>query len=36
LGLTHLVVDFRRDNLAQMLDTLDLMVTEIRPAVQAG
>jgi probable F420-dependent oxidoreductase len=36
LGLTHLVVDFRRDSLAQMLDTLDLMVTEIRPAVQAG
>ena len=36
LGLTHLVVDFRRDNLSQMLDTLDLMATEIRPAVQAG
>jgi probable F420-dependent oxidoreductase len=36
LGLTHLVVDFRRDSLAQMLETLDLMVTEIRPAVQAG
>ena len=36
LGLAHLVVDFRRDNLAQMLDILDLMVTEIRPAVQAG
>ena len=36
LGLTHLVVDFRRDNLAQMLDILDLMVTEIRPAVQAS
>ena len=36
LGLTHLVVDFRRDNLAQMLDILDLMVTQIRPAVQAG
>ena len=28
LGLTHLVVDFRRDNLAQMLDILDLMVTQ--------
>ncbi len=36
LGLTHLVVDFRRDNLAQMLETLDLIVTEIRPAVQAA
>ena len=36
LGLTHLVVDFRRDNLTQMLETLDLMVTEIYPAVQAG
>ena len=36
LGLTHLEVDFRRDSLAQMLEILDLMVTEIRPAVQAG
>jgi probable F420-dependent oxidoreductase len=36
LGLTHLVIDFRRDSLAQMLETLDLMVTEIRPAVQVG
>jgi hypothetical protein len=36
LGLTHLVVDFRRDSLAQMLEILDLMMTEIRPAVQAG
>jgi probable F420-dependent oxidoreductase len=36
LGLTHLVVDFRRDNLAQMLETLDLMATEIRPVVQAA
>ena len=36
LGLTHLVVDFRRDSLIQMLETLDLMVTEVRPAVPAG
>lgn len=36
LGLTHLVVDFRRDNLTQMLETLDLMANEIRPAVQAA
>src|SRR6267378_1526131 len=27
LGLAHLVVDFRRDSLAQMLETLDLIVT---------
>lgn len=36
LGLTHLVVDFRRDNLTQMLETLDLMANEVRPAVQAA
>lgn len=36
LGLTHLVVDFRRDNLAHMLEILDCMATEIRPAVQAA
>jgi probable F420-dependent oxidoreductase len=36
LGLSHLVVDFRRNDLSQMLETLDLMATRIRPAVQAG
>jgi probable F420-dependent oxidoreductase len=36
LGLSHLVVDFRRHDLAQMLETLDCMATEIRPAVEAA
>jgi probable F420-dependent oxidoreductase len=36
LGLSHLAVDFRRDDLSQMLETLDLVATEIRPAVQAA
>jgi len=33
LGLTHVALDFRRDTLAEMLDALDLVATEIRPAV---
>jgi alkanesulfonate monooxygenase SsuD/methylene tetrahydromethanopterin reductase-like flavin-dependent oxidoreductase (luciferase family) len=36
LGLSHLALDFRRENLAEMLDTLALLADEIRPAVQAG
>jgi len=36
LGLSHLVVDFRRNDLSQMLDVLDLLATEIRPALQAA
>jgi probable F420-dependent oxidoreductase len=36
LGLSHLAVDFRRDDLSQMLETLELVATEIRPAVQAA
>jgi probable F420-dependent oxidoreductase len=36
LGLSHLVVDFRRNDLSQMVETLDLMATKIRPAVQAA
>ena len=35
-GLSHLVVDFRRDDLAQMLETLDFVATAIRPAVEAA
>ena len=35
LGLSHLVIDFRRHDLSQMLEALDLMATVIRPAVQA-
>jgi probable F420-dependent oxidoreductase len=33
LGLGHVVLEFRRDDLAQMLEILDLVTTEIRPAV---
>ena len=33
LGLTHLVLDFHRDTLAEMLVALDMVATEIRPAV---
>lgn len=36
LGLSHLAIDFRRDDLSQMLETLDLVATEIRPAVQVA
>jgi alkanesulfonate monooxygenase SsuD/methylene tetrahydromethanopterin reductase-like flavin-dependent oxidoreductase (luciferase family) len=36
LGLSHLVVDFRRHDLSQMLEALDLMATVIRPAVQVA
>lgn len=34
LGLNHLVVDFRRDDLTQMLEVLDMVASDIRPAVQ--
>ena len=36
LGLSHLVIDFRRDDLSQMLDTLDFVATDICPTVQAA
>ncbi|GIX49001.1 MAG: F420-dependent oxidoreductase [Candidatus Tectimicrobiota bacterium] len=36
LGLSHLVLDFRRDDLAQMLETLDFLATEVAPALQAA
>jgi hypothetical protein len=36
LGLTHLALDFRRESLSQMLDTLDLVAADICPAVQAA
>jgi hypothetical protein len=29
-------IDFRRDDLAHMLEVLDLVATELRPAVQAA
>lgn len=36
LGLSHLVLDFRRNDLTQMLETLERVAREIRPAVQAA
>lgn len=36
LGLSHLAIDFRRDDLSQMLDTLDFVAREICPAVQTS
>ncbi len=35
LGLSHVMIDFRRDDLARMLDLLDLVTGTIRPAVEA-
>ncbi len=36
LGLSHVSIDFRRDDLTQMLEVLDMVATELRPAVQAA
>ena len=36
LGLSHLALDFRRDDLSHMLDVLDLVATELRPAIEAA
>ncbi|MBI2161292.1 MAG: TIGR03619 family F420-dependent LLM class oxidoreductase [Candidatus Rokubacteria bacterium] len=36
LGLSHLMLDFRRDDLAQMLELLDLVAGTVRPAVDAA
>src|SRR5262245_47952859 len=33
LGLSHVVLDFRRNDLEEMLDVLELVATEIRPAL---
>ena len=33
LGLTHVAMDFRRNGLGEMLEILDMVATEIRPAV---
>jgi probable F420-dependent oxidoreductase len=32
-GLTHVMLDIRRDSLTEMLENLDIVATEIRPAV---
>jgi probable F420-dependent oxidoreductase len=36
LGLSHAVLDFRRDTLAEMLEGLEVVAREIRPAVDAA
>jgi probable F420-dependent oxidoreductase len=36
LGLHHLVIDARRDDLERMLQLLDLIATKVRPAVDAA
>jgi probable F420-dependent oxidoreductase len=33
LGLSHIVLDFRRDDLGRMLEILDLVTSAVRPAV---
>jgi len=33
LGLAHLLIDFRRDDLGRMLELLELIATRVRPAV---
>jgi probable F420-dependent oxidoreductase len=33
LGLTHVMIDFRRDSLTEMLEALEVVTSEIRPAV---
>jgi probable F420-dependent oxidoreductase len=33
LGLSHVLLDFRRDDLAQMIDILDLVTGTVRPAL---
>jgi probable F420-dependent oxidoreductase len=33
MGLTHVMVDIRRDSLTEMLDALEVLTAEIRPAV---
>ena len=36
LGLTHAMIDFRRDDLGRMLEILDLIAGTVRPAVAAA
>jgi hypothetical protein len=35
-GLTHVMLDIRRDSLTEMLEALDVVTTDIRPAVDRG
>jgi len=36
LGLSHVAIDFRRDDLSHMLEVLDRVATDLRPAIQAA
>jgi probable F420-dependent oxidoreductase len=36
LGLTHVMLDIRRDSLTEMLENLDIVAKEIRPGIQAA
>jgi probable F420-dependent oxidoreductase len=36
LGVRHVLIEFRRDDLGRMLDLLGLVVTTVRPAVDAA
>jgi probable F420-dependent oxidoreductase len=36
LGLTHVMLDFRRGSLTEMIEALDVVAKEIRPAVDAA
>ena len=33
-GLMHVMLDIRRDSLTEMLENLDLVANDIRPAIQ--
>jgi probable F420-dependent oxidoreductase len=35
-GLTHVLLDIRRDTLDEMLENLDIVASEIRPAIERG
>ena len=34
MGLTHVMVDIRRDSMSEMLEALEILTSEIRPAVE--
>ncbi len=36
MGLTHVMVDIRRDSLTEMLEALEVLTREIRSAVNAA
>jgi hypothetical protein len=36
IGVAHIVLDFRRDDLARMIEILDFVTGTIRPAVDSA